>query len=163
MSAAANIDYLTGVANRRATAEALRQALSRPHGHGQMLSVILLDIDNFKQINDTFGHAVGDRVLIELADTLRQHLRGTDMLGRWGGEEFLIIAHAIGDDQIAELAERLRIIVATHSYALVGRLTLSLGVARAQRADTPEALVKRADDALYQAKEGGRNRVQLVV
>jgi diguanylate cyclase len=161
MNAAANIDYLTGVANRRATAHVLQQALTRAQELGEMLSVILLDIDHFKQINDTFGHDVGDQVLIEVAGTLRQHLRAADRLGRWGGEEFIIVANAIGDDEAAALAERLRAAVATHSYFKVGRITLSLGVATSKAYDTPEVLVKRADAALYQAKQGGRNRVKV--
>jgi diguanylate cyclase (GGDEF)-like protein len=162
MSAAANIDYLTGVASRRAAAHVLQQALRYAQEQGEMLSVILLDIDHFKRINDTFGHDVGDRVLIEVAGTLRQHLRGADILGRWGGEEFIIVATAVGNDRAVELAERLRTLVATHSYVQVGRVTLSLGIATSRSYDTPEGLVKRADAALYQAKQRGRNRVEVV-
>jgi diguanylate cyclase (GGDEF)-like protein len=159
MSAAANIDYLTGVANRRAVAQLLQQALARAQRQGDTVSVILLDIDHFKQINDTFGHDVGDQVLIEVAATLRQCLEAPTMVGRWGGEEFIVVATAAAEQRAVELAERLRSLVAAHRYAPVALVTMSLGVATSRPSDTPETLVKRADAALYQAKRHGRNRV----
>jgi diguanylate cyclase (GGDEF)-like protein len=161
LNAAANLDYLTGVANRRAITHVLQQGLARAQDIEEGLSVILLDVDYFKQINDTFGHAVGDQVLIEMTGALRQHLRTTDTLGRWGGEEFIIVAHATGSEEAASLAERLREIISTHSNFQTGQMSISLGVATSAPDDIPESLVKRADGALYQAKQGGRNCVRV--
>ena len=161
LNAAANLDYLTGVANRRAITHVLQQELARAQEVDVRLSVILLDVDYFKQINDTFGHDVGDQLLIEMTGTLRQHLRTTDTLGRWGGEEFIIVANTTDSDEAAALAERLRGIVAAHSYLQGEQITISLGVATSTSYDIPESLVKRADSALYQAKQGGRNCVRV--
>jgi diguanylate cyclase (GGDEF)-like protein len=157
---AASVDYLTGVANRRAAAQLLQHALERANQFGEIVSVMLLDIDHFKNINDTYGHDIGDKVLIQVAAIVQQHLRAADTLGRWGGEEFLIVASATDAAEVARMAERLRAQIAGHDFPHVGRITASFGVATSLRHDTPEALVKRADEALYLAKEGGRDRVE---
>ena len=161
LNAAANLDYLTGVANRRAITHLLQHTLSRAQEIGDVLSVILLDVDHFKQINDTFGHDMGDQALIDVTVTLRQHMRTMDTLGRWGGEEFIVVANATGSDEAAALAERLRGIVATHSYLDGRQITISLGVTTSTSYDIAESLVKRADGALYQAKQDGRNCVKV--
>jgi diguanylate cyclase (GGDEF)-like protein len=161
LNAAANLDYLTGVANRRAITQMLQQSLARAQEVGEELSVLLLDVDHFKRINDTFGHDVGDQVLTEVTGTLRQHLRTTDTLGRWGGEEFIIVANRTESDEATALAERLRGIIASSSYLKVERLTISMGVSTSTLYDIPESLIKRADGALYQAKQGGRNCVRV--
>jgi diguanylate cyclase len=160
MSTAANVDYLTGVDNRRATAHVLQQALAEAQASGAGLSVLLLDIDHFKQVNDRFGHDVGDHVLVDLAAALRDQLRAADTLGRWGGEEFIIIARQIRLPEAASLAERLRACAEQLALPEATPITLSFGVAAARPADTPESLVKRADEALYRAKQRGRNRVE---
>jgi diguanylate cyclase (GGDEF)-like protein len=161
MSIAANIDHLTGTSNRRAIAHALQHALGESQIAGVELAIILLDIDNFKQINDTYGHDVGDQVLIDIAGLLRQQLRATDTLGRWGGEEFIVVVTETNLAATVQLAERLRAAIADHSQPLVGRVTLSFGVAKALAGDTPDTLIKRADEALYRAKQQGRNRVEV--
>ncbi|MBC8078633.1 MAG: GGDEF domain-containing protein [Chloroflexales bacterium] len=158
---AASIDYLTGVANRRAIVHTLENALDHAHKRRAKVSVILLDIDHFKLINDTFGHNVGDNVLIQVASLLNEHLRASDELGRWGGEEFVIVADATDATEAARLAERLRALVAGHRFEPVGQLTASFGVAVSLPHDTTAMLVKRADQALYQAKQLGRNRVEV--
>jgi diguanylate cyclase (GGDEF)-like protein len=157
----ANIDYLTGVANRRAASHLLQGALERAHAGGAVMSVILLDIDHFKLINDTFGHDVGDKVLIQMPTILQEHLRASDMLGRWGGEEFVIVTNETDTAEATHMAERLRAQVASYEFAQVGQRTASFGVATSISGDTPESLMKRADQALYLAKQGGRNRVEV--
>jgi diguanylate cyclase (GGDEF)-like protein len=159
MRDAANIDYLTGVANRRASVEELQAALAAQQRSGEVLSVLLIDIDHFKQVNDRFGHDVGDKVLIDLAVALREQLDAACALGRWGGEEFIIIARGLGRAEAAQLAERLRLFIMQRPTPQSAPITLSLGVAAARPQDTPESLVKRADDALYEAKRRGRNQV----
>ncbi|MBX0328114.1 GGDEF domain-containing protein [Oscillochloris sp. ZM17-4] len=161
MSTAANVDYLTGVANRRAAAHALQAALAEAQMMGKDLAALLIDIDHFKQINDRFGHDVGDSVLIDLAAALRRQLRDSDTLGRWGGEEFIVIARQVAPAEAAALADRLRLSIAQRPAPQPAPITLSLGVSSARPDDTPESLVKRADEALYRAKQGGRNRVEV--
>jgi diguanylate cyclase (GGDEF)-like protein len=160
LHAAANIDYLTSVANRRAVAQLLQRVLDQAHGLGELVSVVLVDIDHFKTINDSFGHDIGDQILVRAAALLKEQLRATDTLGRWGGEEFLIVASATDATEVARMAERLRAALAEHEFLPAGQITASFGVATSLPHDTPESLVKRADQALYLAKQGGRNRVE---
>lgn len=159
MSRAANIDYLTGVMNRRAAAHELQVALAEALRSGQCMACLLIDIDHFKQVNDRFGHDVGDEVLIAVAAALREQLRAGDLLGRWGGEEFIVLASHICPDESVSLAERLRGHIAQLALPQAAAVTLSIGVAGTRPGDTPEALVKRADEALYRAKQLGRNRI----
>lgn len=121
----------------------------------------MVDIDKFKSVNDTYGHQVGDSVLCEIAAIMRELARDTDTPGRWGGEEFLIICSHSDLNGAHVLAERIRIAVATHSFSVVCQKTCSFGVAAYRPIDTPETMVKRADDALYEAKQNGRDRVVL--
>jgi diguanylate cyclase (GGDEF)-like protein len=163
LRAAASVDYLTGVANRRATTHLLQSALDRAHAGGMVVSVILLDIDHFKHINDTFGHDVGDQVLIQVPVILHEHLRAADTLGRWGGEEFVVVTNDTDAPAATLMAERLRAQIASYSFAQVGQRTASFGVAASVSGDTPESLMKRADQALYLAKQRGRNRVEVAL
>lgn len=158
---AASVDYLTGIANRRTVSRLLQCVVDQTHKAQALVSVILIDIDHFKVINDTFGHAIGDMVLVQVCAILQAHVRPSDMLGRWGGEEFLIVANATDTAEAMQMAERLRAVVATHTFEQVGQVAASFGVATSLRYDTPESLVKRADEALYRAKQGGRNRVEV--
>lgn len=155
----ADIDPLTGLANRRAALRILQQAVaqaSREHPW----AVILIDIDCFKAINDTFGHSVGDCVLVQVADLLRQEVRKTDLASRWGGEEFLVVLGPRSPAEAMKIAERLRLRLAAHPHPEVEQVTASFGVAIATNTgETLDALVSRADAALYQAKREGRNRV----
>ena len=155
----ANIDPLTGLANRRAALRTLDQAIAQASSDNPW-AVILIDIDCFKSINDTFGHSVGDSVLVRVAALLRQELRQTDLASRWGGEEFLVVLGPRDPAEAVPIADRLRLRLAAHPHPEVGQVTASLGVAIATNADeTLDALVSRADAALYQAKREGRNRV----
>lgn len=152
-------DPLTGVFNRLKAGEEMRMALDRHARTGVDLSLVFFDIDRFKKVNDVFGHAAGDAVLVGLADLVRQEIRTTDLAARWGGEEFLLLCPATSLEQAATLAERIRRKVESHSFAEIDAVTVSLGVTRALPGDTPESLVRRADEAMYDAKKAGRNRV----
>jgi diguanylate cyclase (GGDEF)-like protein len=151
-------DSLTNILNRRAFLELFHIEQTRQRRHKHALSVLLLDIDFFKSINDTFGHAAGDAVLIQLCETVQQLLRRSDAFGRIGGEEFAILLPQTAADSAFILAERIRESVAEkvgHGYRLV---TLSIGVAcLASGEETPQEIMRRADQALYEAKENGRN------
>lgn len=159
-----HLDHLTGVFNRRYLDEFLEREFARSHRYALPLSVLLLDIDRFKRINDQHGHPAGDRTLIELARTVHAELRETDVLTRFGGEEFLVITPNTPLEDAALLAERLRARVATHDFALpgegAGAVTISIGVASlAPAIGSREALIQVADENLYRAKREGRNRV----
>lgn len=152
-------DKLTALFNRVKLDRVLTAELARAHRYGSALSVVMLDIDHFKVVNDTFGHNIGDDVLVDIADTLRVSVRNSDTVGRWGGEEFLVILPSTDLDQAGAVAEKVRGRVADLKLPTVGQVTVSLGVAEYQAGDTEQQLVARADIALYAAKEGGRNRV----
>jgi diguanylate cyclase (GGDEF)-like protein len=163
LASVAHIDDLTGAFNRRHLDQALRQAIEQAQRYERSIAVILLDVDSFKRINDTFGHAAGDQVLAGTASAIQQQLRTTDTFGRWGGEEFLVVAPETDREQAALLAERLRAVVAQQIYPQVGNVTASFGVATCRWEDTAESLVGRADAALYRAKLNGRNRIETEV
>jgi diguanylate cyclase (GGDEF)-like protein len=123
------------------------------------LTVILLDVDRFKSVNDRFGHDVGDDVLRALARVLQQGARLTDVIGRWGGEEFMVVCTGTKAGEAALLAERLAQALRSTHVDVVGTVTASFGVAQARAGEMPRQLVERADRALYQAKHEGRDRV----
>jgi diguanylate cyclase (GGDEF)-like protein len=152
-------DQLTGLYNRHKLNEVLDNELNRSERTESSFGVIILDIDNFKSVNDLYGHNVGDSVLQELAVLLKKTLRITDTLGRWGGEELLIIIPQgdIVNEQL--LAEKLRVKIETHIFTTVNHITTSFGVATYKEGDSIISLIKRADDALYHAKRNGRNQV----
>jgi len=152
-------DPLTQLYNRAKIDVLFQMELNKVKRYGAPLSVILLDIDHFKQVNDTHGHLMGDRVLRELADLLRQCVRDTDHIGRWGGEEFIILATNTALPEAERLAEKLRVVVARHRFGEVGHKTASFGIAAYQANEIADTLTKRADDCLYLAKRHGRNRV----
>ena len=154
----AHVDALTGLASRRRVEEFLRQEIAQL-AQGRALSLIILDIDHFKQVNDSYGHNTGDTVLRGVARLMQHRVRLEDLIGRWGGEEFLVICTDSPMAAAMELAERLRQRLEQHSFNEVGTKTASFGVAAAMLDDTPESLVARADSALYRAKTSGRNRV----
>jgi diguanylate cyclase (GGDEF)-like protein len=154
-------DRLTGLYNRAKLDETFANELARVERYGESVAIILVDIDKFKSVNDTYGHQVGDSVLCEFAAILRRLTRETDTAGRWGGEEFLVICSHVDLNRARILAERIRATVAGHSFSVVGQKTCSLGVASYRPGDTAETMVKRADEALYEAKQNGRNRVAL--
>lgn len=152
-------DALTGVGNRLLFNRSLTQELQRSHRYGSALSLIIFDIDFFKQINDEFGHDIGDNVLIEMVKQIKQELRETDIFCRFGGEEFVIILPQTGMQEAANTAERLRAKIENLNEVFPKKLTVSFGVTQVTKWDNPETLLKRADNALYKAKDQGRNQV----
>jgi len=154
----ATTDELTGVKNRRRFREDLDLLFAQADRLASSLSLIMLDIDHFKQFNDTFGHPAGDQVLREVGSTLKTILRGHDVVARYGGEEFVVLLPATEIDEAMEVAERLRSAIAEHPWPN-RKVTASLGVATSD-ADTPDAatLVDHADRALYHSKQSGRNQ-----
>lgn len=156
----ASTDTLTGVWNRRRLEEAVRGEMDRLIRHDQPLSLLALDVDFFKKINDLHGHGVGDRVLIDLASLLEATLRPSDSVTRWGGEEFVVLCPNTTLDTASRLAERLRHNVAGADFPHVGEITVSIGIAECLPGETWEQWFQRTDAALYRAKAGGRNQVQ---
>ena len=154
----ASHDPLTGIYNRRRMRELVDGEIRRTQRHGTIFSVILFDIDYFKAINDQHGHDVGDSVLAELTAVVERRLREVDSLARWGGEEFLALLPETERASARQVAEALRASTAATDFTTVGCVTISLGVAVATESETVEALLKRADDNVYAAKTGGRNR-----
>jgi two-component system cell cycle response regulator len=155
-------DVLTNLANRRHIEERLYELASLTHRHRQNLAVLMLDIDHFKAVNDTVGHAGGDAVLREFASRLRHALREEDVAGRWGGEEFLVLLSLTDIAGAVILGERICTAIAAEPFELADHSALAVTVSCGCAVDdgqNPEELVKRADEALYAAKEGGRNRV----
>ena len=155
-------DPLTEVGNRRSMMARLDLRVSGKRRSKARTGVLFIDIDNFKLVNDTYGHETGDRVLKMVAQTLKHNLRTTDALSRWGGEEFLALLTDVDERSLTKTAEKLRVLVAK-SYLAVGddvvRVTISLGATLVRPDDTPETLVARADTLLYQSKAEGRDRV----
>jgi diguanylate cyclase (GGDEF)-like protein len=158
-------DELTGLANRRSVMAQLEQAVARCAGGGAPLAVALLDVDHFKRVNDTHGHAVGDQVLRGFAEAVSARLRSSDRVARYGGEEFLLLLPGCAEAAAAQqAAERVRLAVERHPWGGVAeglRITVSIGVAVCRPGEGAAALLQRADTALYRAKAGGRNAVCL--
>ena len=159
MTLLANTDVLTKVNNRRALRTKLEEEIERSRRYNRTFALVLLDIDHFKRINDTLGHDAGDSVLQEIAALLSESVRDIDHLGRWGGEEFLLVLPELDLSDALQTARRLRKTVASHAFAGVGNVTASFGLTVFTPSDEIETLTKRADDALYCAKESGRNAV----
>jgi diguanylate cyclase len=156
-------DRLTGVGNRRAFDQLTEIEASLAKRYGVPVSIIMLDIDHFKRINDTYGHAVGDAVLIAIARRISARLRDTDSIVRWGGEEFAVVTSCTPISGAEVLAEAMRRVVADEPFELVGRVTVSLGVAQLSPEETAAQWVSRADRVMYEAKRSGRNCVRLLV
>jgi len=162
----ASIDALTGCMNRRAFMERLERELDRVRRYGTKLSVLMIDLDRFKDVNDKRGHLVGDTVLRQLGDMLRREVRSVDLAARYGGEEFIIVLPDTTPDGAMIFAERLRKRVLSRNFAESGdalNVTVSIGVASVSGESgvvEPETLIARADEALYRAKNDGRNRVR---
>lgn len=157
----ASTDPLTGVFNRLKFNQELAAEMARSARYKIPLALVMYDIDHFKAVNDTHGHHAGDRVLTGLCRIVACHLRQTDVLARWGGEEFMILSPNCDARQAFELAEKLRRLIEEFVFDKVGTVTCSFGVAQYQEGDTAEALTSRADAAMYAAKQKGKNRVVL--
>lgn len=158
----ASTDKLTGVANRQAFEEYFAKSLTQSVLESTPMSVLLLDIDHFKRVNDSHGHNIGDLVIQTLSQQLKEHLRSDDLLCRWGGEEFLILLPGCHLSQAGEIAEKFRKLVEERKLTVNGFeicVTISCGVAECRTSEKAEELINRVDIALYQAKEQGRNRV----
>ena len=161
----AHEDALTGLNNRRHAEFALPLLLERARQENKPIALGLLDIDHFKQVNDAFGHGVGDQALQKVAQVLRRQLRSADLLARVGGEEFMLVFVGVAPERGQEICERLRTAIANHDWGeLVPelRVTVSIGLTAGDPPAKPAVLVETADQALYAAKHGGRNRVELM-
>jgi diguanylate cyclase (GGDEF)-like protein/hemerythrin-like metal-binding protein len=152
-------DPLTHAWNRAHLDRTVETELSRSVRFRQPLSLVLVDVDHFKQINDGHGHQAGDAVLVELVAVMRQCIRSADVLFRWGGEEFVVLAPSTGHRSAVVLAEKLRAAVERHDFPVVGRVTVSAGVAEHLGTENAADWFQRLDSCLYQAKRDGRNRV----
>lgn len=154
----AYFDELTGIANRRKLTEVLMKEIESARRYNTPLSIIIFDIDHFKQVNDHYGHNYGDLVLKEVSYSVANTVRSSDSLGRWGGEEFLCILPNTNSHVAFELAERLRLGIADSLLDDGPQITASFGIAQLMNLDNIDSFINRADQALYSAKEQGRNR-----
>jgi diguanylate cyclase (GGDEF)-like protein len=161
LSFQATTDPLTGINNRLKFDQLLHQEIGRAERYGTPLSLVLYDLDHFKLINDTHGHPVGDEVLAEISQLASNHIRRTDFVARWGGEEFAILVPQGDSDSAFRLARSLRDAVRDQTFAAGATVTCSFGVAEFIMGETAQSFVARADTALYRAKLNGRNRVEL--
>jgi diguanylate cyclase (GGDEF)-like protein len=164
LAEAARIDPLTGIYNRRGFREEAEVEVQRMFRGGKGFSLVLADIDHFKSFNDRYGHACGDYILTRTAAILRDRVRDVDRLGRWGGEEFILLLPETDSDGAALLAEKLRDTIADNVLEYEHRrhsLTMTFGVATFRKGETLEACIARADAALYEGKAAGRNRVMV--
>lgn len=157
----ARTDQLTGLLNRRRFEELLYQEVERARRYHTPLSLVMFDLDYFKNVNDNFGHMAGDQTLRQLAGIIRKNTRGSDQAGRWGGEEFMLLCPGTPAREAVLLGEKIRTLVESHSFGLVGTITISCGATGFLEQDAVDSFIKRADDALYTAKERGRNMVVL--
>ncbi|MCQ2061636.1 MAG: GGDEF domain-containing protein, partial [Fibrobacter sp.] len=150
---------LTGCLNRAGFSSILMKEQNNLNQNGVPVSFVILDIDHFKHINDTYGHAVGDEVLVNLTKLIQNKIRNTDSLVRWGGEEFVIFCEDTKLQNANFLAEKLRIAIENTPLIMQQQVTCSFGVAEMVAGEDPKRLFERADKALYTSKESGRNRV----
>ncbi|UZJ44547.1 GGDEF domain-containing protein [Marinimicrobium sp. C6131] len=153
-------DPLTGAFNRKGIEDAIALGLIERR-EGKPLSLVMVDVDHFKPINDHYGHAVGDQVLTGLSALVKNNIRGTDLFARWGGEEFVLVCRDTDLREAAGLAEKLRGLLEEKEFDQVGRITASFGVATLRQGETLDEIFNRVDQALYKAKEFGRNRVEV--
>ena len=163
LTQASYTDLLTGLPNRRAMLDRIKAELDRSARGLSQPALLMVDVDHFKQVNDGFGHEVGDRVLQALAVALRSAIRGYDLCARWGGEEFLVLLPETSPKDALLIGEKIRLAAARaggEGQEPLPAITLSVGVAAHRAQETLTSLVQRADDAMYEAKRLGRNQVQ---
>ncbi|HID45540.1 MAG TPA: diguanylate cyclase [Chromatiaceae bacterium] len=163
LSVQATIDSLTGIYNRQKFESLLKEELEKYTRYHHPLSVIMFDVDNFKTINDTRGHLLGDQILKEIAAVVQEGLRGADAFSRWGGEEFIVLLPETDRSGAVQLAEKLRALLETSSFSGGEKVTASFGVTELLGTDEPESLVRRADLAMLIAKRKGKNRVHSLI
>jgi len=150
-------DELTGAFNRNHLNDVLQQEIARSLRYDKSFGVLIIDIDHFKNINDTYGHTAGDKVIQKVSQVLSKYKRSNDTLVRWGGEEFIVIAIEVNEQTLMDLCEKLRTKIENDSYAATEKVTVSIGATLIRKDDTQDSLVLRADKALYEAKGKGRN------
>ena len=159
----ARTDFLTRIGNRQHLEGRLRAVIAEYESSQSMAGLLFMDVDHFKQINDTYGHEIGDMALCMVANTFHHALRATDTIGRWGGEEFVAILYDIFDEQtLLSTAEKVRSLVETSRLDIGSRslaVTASIGATRLHSNDTPDSLIRRADGLMYRSKQAGGNRV----
>ncbi|MHB8292567.1 MAG: diguanylate cyclase, partial [bacterium] len=156
------IDELTRISNRRSFDNKLTELLNTADRYGRPLSLIMFDIDKFKDINDTFGHEIGDYILKEITGIIKQNLRNTDFFARYGGEEFMLILPETPLETAKDLAERLRLKIESNDFNIETAVTCSFGITEAKKGDTNQSIAYRADNAMYDAKNAGRNKVAYI-
>ncbi len=156
----AQLDGLTGCFNRRKMDDIFRQEISRAKRYNKDLSIIFFDIDNFKTINDILGHEVGDKVLVNISKLVLKNIREIDYLGRWGGEEFIIILPETNKQKTWQVAKSIKNKISTHNFDINRNVTCSFGISQFETNDTKESLVKKADSAMYYVKKHGKNSVK---
>lgn len=152
-------DPHTGIYNRVKFNEELEKWLDYSKRYRTHFSVIIFDFDNFKNVNDTFGHLIGDKVIVETVNIIKDSIRQTDVFARWGGEEFVLLFPNTNRQQALELIERLRILISDNIFEKAGNVTCSFGLAMFEESDNGDTLLNRADELLYVAKREGKNRV----
>jgi len=155
-------DCLTGLQNRSRLNEVLHNKIERFKRYSNQFAVALVDIDFFKDVNDTYGHQVGDQVLVEMADVIKEDIRSTDELMRFGGEEFVLIYEEVSLEDVMKITQNLRLKVESHNFGVVRKKTISIGFTLCNENDILMSIIKRADQALYNAKGNGRNCVEFL-
>lgn len=153
------IDRLTGIANRRKLDEYLSLESETAKRYNRPLSLFMIDIDHFKIVNDTYGHQIGDYALQAVAKLLKENIRNTDIVGRFGGEEFMVICPETDQHAASVLAEKLRFVIDKYHFKTINHVTISIGIAQIQNSHTIPEWIEKADKALYRAKAAGRNQV----
>ncbi|GHU05446.1 hypothetical protein FACS1894158_08290 [Betaproteobacteria bacterium] len=153
------LDGLTGLFNRNTFDELLQENMNISKRNGASFSLILIDIDDFKKVNDTYGHVVGDTVLSDMGQILQSVMRQDDAACRYGGEEFAILVQHATQKQLLKMAEKIRSFVEKHRFDEVPHISASIGCATYQQGETAQTFINRADLALYEAKRNGKNRV----
>ena len=165
MSQIARTDTLTRIGNRQHIEGRLRAVIAEFENSQTNAGLLFMDIDHFKQVNDTYGHDIGDKILCMVTNTFHHSLRSTDTIGRWGGEEFIAILYDIFDDTtLIVIADKVRTLVEASRLDLDNRslsVTISIGATRLHSNDTPESFIRRADGLMYRSKRAGRNRVTI--
>jgi len=155
----ATTDSLTGIANRYKINLVIDEEIERGKVYGKFFTLVMFDIDKFKNINDTYGHDVGDMILSEVSELIEKYIRDTDSFGRWGGEEFMLVLHDTQEDEAISIAQKIRKVIEIYPFKVIEHLTVSIGVSSYKKDASKESLLKRADNALYRAKRNGRNCV----
>ncbi|BBG65668.1 diguanylate cyclase/phosphodiesterase (GGDEF & EAL domains) with PAS/PAC sensor [Hydrogenimonas sp.] len=158
---AAKTDFLTGTLNRFAFYELIKSEIERSKRKGRVFSLAMLDLDDFKVVNDRYGHQKGDDVLVSFCELVNSELRAVDRLNRWGGEEFMALLPETTVDEALVITERIRSKVGENCFGLKRAVTVSIGITQYRDNDTIESLVERVDSAVYDAKRLGKNRIEI--